>query len=274
MDNQLFLNGTGLNFPEAEKTSYLFFSFSHFSLSQYKHDPTHQYDGHSKHRLASISQQITISTSLDQSMSRVCASSCSSQLPSPDPPTQAITAALLAALADILVQQSVRSSTQRRVLMNWRRTLSIALYGLLWTGPSNHYWQLLLEHLFPDRTDPFRPAKKVTLDQLTYGPLNNIMFMSYISMVVENKSARATRSKLRADYPSVQLAGWRLWPLAQFLNQSFVPLDLRVLFSNVVSLLWTTFMIRRANTAPKGLANPLHRLPTNSIALLTKTHRS
>ena len=143
-----------------------------------------------------------------------------------------------------------------RARINWRRTLSIALYGLIWTGPSNHYWQLLLERLFPKRDDPLRPAKKVLFDQLTYGPLNNIMFMIYISMIVEGRSWNATRTKIRADYPNVQINGWRLWPAAQFINQSFVPLELRVLWSNMVSLLWTTFMITRAKTAAGKLSGP------------------
>ena len=33
--------------------------------------------------------------------------------------------------------------------INWRRTLTIALYGLVWSGPSNHFWQHTLERIFP-----------------------------------------------------------------------------------------------------------------------------
>ena len=82
------------------------------------------------------------------------------------------------------------------------------------------------------------------------------MFMIYISMIVEGRSWNATRTKIRADYPNVQINGWRLWPAAQFINQSFVPLELRVLWSNMVSLLWTTFMITRAKTAAGKLSGP------------------
>lgn len=156
-----------------------------------------------------------------------------------------MTAALLAAAADIISQRLA----SRRARLNWRRTLSIALYGAVWVGPSNHFWQLFLERLFPRHDDPLRPAKKVAVDQLTYGPLNNVLFMTYISMVVEGRSVKATRAKLTADYRGVQVNGWRLWPLAQLVNHSFVPLDLRVLWSNCVSLLWTTFMIMRSRAA-------------------------
>ena len=171
---------------------------------------------------------------------------------------QAVTAAILAAAADILAQ---RISSRAR--LNWRRTLSIALYGLVWGGPSNHYWQIFLEKLFTRKNDPLRPIKKVLFDQTTYGPLCNILFMLYISMVVEGRKFSTTRSKIMRDYPSVQVNGWRLWPVAQLINQSFLPLDLRVLFGNAVALVWTTFMITRAKTAGalgKSSSAPLLKL--------------
>lgn len=166
--------------------------------------------------------------------------------------TKALTAAFLAGLADVIAQ---RLSSRAR--LNWRRTLSIALYGLIWGGPSNHYWQMALERIFPNRKDQLRPVKKVTLDQLTYGPLNNILFMTYISMVVEGRSWTATRTKVRNEYPGVQSKGWRLWPVAQFVNQSFVPLEFRVLWTNCVALLWSTFLITRAKTAGQTTRLPV-----------------
>lgn len=45
-------------------------------------------------------------------------------------------------------------------------------------------------------------------------------------------------ARLARDYPGVQRNGWRVWPLASFLNYRFVPLQLRVLFVNLVALCW------------------------------------
>jgi len=167
--------------------------------------------------------------------------------------TKAVTAALLAGLADIIAQRLGSSRAQ----LNWRRTLSIALYGLVWGGPSNHYWQIALERLFPTRSDPMRPVLRVGLDQLTYGPLNNILFMAYIAKVVEGRSWSATSVKVRSDYPDVQLKGWRLWPAAQFINQTFFPLELRVLWTNLVALGWSTFLITRSKTSNRVLWLPV-----------------
>ena len=49
--------------------------------------------------------------------------------------------------------------------------------------------------------------KKVLLDQSTYGPINNILFMCYLAMVVEGRSWPATRGQVAAQYPNVQLKG-------------------------------------------------------------------
>ena len=55
----------------------------------------------------------------------------------------------------------------------------------MWSGPSNHYWQQFLERTFRGRKDAATVVEKVIVDQLVYGPLCNILLMSYISMVVE-----------------------------------------------------------------------------------------
>ena len=59
-----------------------------------------------------------------------------------------------------------------------------------------------------------------------------------VSPCSSDKGLAHLRHKLAADYPAVQLAGWRLWPAAAMFNYKFVPLNLRVLFLNMVALGW------------------------------------
>lgn len=61
--------------------------------------------------------------------------------------TKAATAAVLAALADMLAQRLAGTRTP----VNWRRTLAIALYGLIWAGPTAHFWQQFLARALPNR---------------------------------------------------------------------------------------------------------------------------
>lgn len=49
---------------------------------------------------------------------------------------------------------------------NWQRTAAIAAYGLLWNGPSAHFWQKLMEHVFKGKSDMGTVLKKVQLDTI------------------------------------------------------------------------------------------------------------
>lgn len=48
----------------------------------------------------------------------------------------------------------------------------------------------------------------------------------------------AFQRKLVAEYPALQRNGWKVWPLVTLINYRFVPLQLRVLFANIVALFW------------------------------------
>ncbi len=66
----------------------------------------------------------------------------------------------------------------------------LQVFGLVWSGPANHYWQAFLEQVFRGRRDAATLCKKVLLDQLTYGPFSNILLMSYIALIVEGAPLR------------------------------------------------------------------------------------
>ena len=49
-----------------------------------------------------------------------------------------------------------------------------------------------------------------------------------------------------------------MWPVAQFINQEFVPLKLRVLWINLVAFCWSVFLILQAKQALPKL--PVHHV--------------
>lgn len=106
-----------------------------------------------------------------------------------------------------------------------------------------------MEVLFRGKNDMLTVLRKVVLDQLTYGPVCNVLFMSFATLALEGKSLAALRQKVATDYPAVQLSGWKLWPLAALINYRFVPLKFRVLFINLVALFWSTFLLLRSKAA-------------------------
>ena len=165
--------------------------------------------------------------------------------------TKALTSACIAGLSDVMAQNILSGRYS-----NWRRTLAVACFGFLYSGPSAHYWQKFMEYIFQGKKDLQTVLLKVFVDQTTYGPVCNILFMSFASLVLEGKSIGSTAQRIRKDYRAVQLYGWRLWPMAALINYKFVPLQFRVLFINVVALLWTTFLILRSKRMAVRIAVP------------------
>jgi len=96
------------------------------------------------------------------------------------------------------------------------------------------------------------PAQQVALDQLTYGPLCNGLFLLFSSLALERRPPAAAAAAVAAAYPRTQLLGWRVWPLASLLNYRFIPPPLRVLFINVVALCWNITLLLRARRAAGG----------------------
>jgi hypothetical protein len=61
-------------------------------------------------------------------------------------------------------------------------------------------------------------AAKVLLDQLTFGPANNIAFMSFWALAIERADVIMLLPRLVHDLPRVQLAAWRYWPIVAAVN--------------------------------------------------------
>ena len=49
-------------------------------------------------------------------------------------------------------------------------------------------------------------------------------------------------AKVRADLPATLVANWKLWPVANFINFRFVPLNYRVIFTNIVAIFWNIYL--------------------------------
>lgn len=149
-------------------------------------------------------------------------------------------------MSDLVAQWLVGHGAYR-----YKRTAAMAGFGLLWGGPSMHFWQRFMEKKFHGKKNLSTTAQKVLVDQVTYGPVNNIMMMSYIALVVDQTTVQAALSRVKCNYPGVQLKGWQVWPVASLVNYRFVPLKLRVLFANMVALCWSTFLILHAKQKSK-----------------------
>lgn len=158
--------------------------------------------------------------------------------------SKALTSAVILSMSDI-ISQLIGGRP-----FSIKRNIFVAIWGYVWAGPSAHYWQGFM-HKLSSKTDIKTVLMKVIIDQVTYGPVNNIANMTFFALMVESKGWKHLIAKIMQDYPAVQLNGWKLWPAAAMLNYRYVPLNLRVLFLNVVALGWSTFLNASATYKPK-----------------------
>eukprot|EP00249_Psilotum_nudum_P012192 c23636_g1_i2 orf=471-1028(+) len=159
--------------------------------------------------------------------------------------TKAITAAVLAGSSDVVAQKVAGGKK-----LQLRRFSLIVLYGFFYAGPFGHFLHKLLDYIFGGRRDSTIVAKKVTLEQLITGPWNNFLFMAYFGLIVEGRPWSLVKNKIRKDYPSVILNAWKVWPIISWVNYTYMPIHLRVLFHSLVAACWGVFLNMKARSLP------------------------
>ena len=145
--------------------------------------------------------------------------------------TQSITTSFLFATGDTMAQQLVEK--RGADAHNYARTGRMALYGGAVFGPGATLWFRFLQKkvVIPGRPN-LEIVARVLTDQCVFASTNLFVFLSSMALM----EGSDPRDKLRDSYKTALSKNWMLWPAVQFVNFKFVPLDMRVLVVNIVSL--------------------------------------
>uniref|UniRef100_A0AAY4CJV6 Peroxisomal membrane protein 2 n=1 Tax=Denticeps clupeoides TaxID=299321 RepID=A0AAY4CJV6_9TELE len=151
---------------------------------------------------------------------------------------------VLSALGNVLSQalegrRSVQASSplgvESRDVPHHRRSVSLCI-----TGPCSHHFYQMLEVLLP-ASQPHFMVKRLLLDRLLYAPLLLLLFFLVMN-VLEGRRWQDFAQKVRRDYLAALTMNWKVWTPFQFVNINYVPVQFRVLFSNVVALFWYAYL--------------------------------
>eukprot|EP00873_Tetraselmis_striata_P012689 jgi/Tetstr1/432953/TSEL_022291.t1 len=109
-------------------------------------------------------------------------------------------------------------------------------------GPLCHFWYKLLdESVLPSRPkSPLAIALKIALDQLLFGPLFLIIFWTVLK-TFEGRPYEALPLIEAKLFPTM-IVGYMLWPAAHIINFRFIPSAQRVLYINLITIFWTTYL--------------------------------
>lgn len=139
----------------------------------------------------------------------------------------------LSGLGDLL-QQSLEQKK-----WNSKRTLQMSTSFGLTSGFLCHFWYNYLDRVLPGRGVRV-VLRKVAWDQIFFSPVC-IAACILVSAKIENTNLRTALDQTIQLGGRLYLAEWIIWPPAQFINFTFLPTRFRVLYDNVISLIYDTY---------------------------------
>lgn len=171
--------------------------------------------------------------------------------------------------ADVVRQLAV----ERRPTLDAARTARMAAWGATVHPIWIHYWFQCMEAWRPSYaviTAANRGAvarltlQKVAVDTLSGSPAFIAMFLAIAAALESRGSLAAVREKLRADWLSTACAAWSFWPAAHLVSLSVIPVHWRLLYINVLSLGWGTYLsgVAASTTSTTSTTTPA-RLPVD-----------
>ncbi|CAO2161680.1 unnamed protein product [Urochloa humidicola] len=175
--------------------------------------------------------------------------------------TQVVSSGILWGLGDIGAQAVTHYSARRpdqrannalevdkdkdkEFKVDWRRVGITSSFGFAFVGPVGHYWYEYLDRFIRRRFQPntFKfVASKVAADGFLFGPLDLLLFFSYMGLG-QGRSVEQVKEDVKRDFIPALVLGGTIWPAVQIANFRFVPVRYQLLYVNLFCLLDSCFL--------------------------------
>lgn len=149
--------------------------------------------------------------------------------------TKMWTSGLTNAIGDVVAQHFFADHP-----FDWHRLFVFTNLGIFLVGPALHYWYGILGRIFV-RSGFTSALGALCLDQFAFAPCFCATIIATL-VAVETSETKKVIPKLQQDLLPTVLMNWKIWIPAQLINFWVVPPALRVLFANMVALIWTTYL--------------------------------
>ena len=102
-----------------------------------------------------------------------------------------------------------------------------------------HFWYNFLDRVYPGKGIKI-VMKKIITDQIMFSPVC-IVACLWVACQLKDYDRKSTYEQVLHKGKQLYIAEWLLWPPAQFVNFYFLPTRHRVLYDNVVSLVYDVY---------------------------------
>jgi len=140
--------------------------------------------------------------------------------------------------------QSTSPNPPQLFQQDWNRTLHVAITGMIFTGPIAHGWYQVLESIVTIKHKALGLVARMILDAFIFSPIAVGGYFT-VRTVLEAKPDEIVDQlyeKLSRKYWDALEASWKFWPVANIVNFSLVSVPFRVLYNNLLSIFWNTYL--------------------------------
>lgn len=153
---------------------------------------------------------------------------------------EGINVALIMGAGDIIAQLAM----EKKTVSDWNhnRTLRFSAIGFCFVAPVMRKWYGKLDSLVAKNQPALRRGlKKMVLDQTCFAPPFTLC-ISYLVPFVNGEKHEHVVERLKQNYFGILRANYMLWPVAQVVNFTFVPVQYQVLYSQFIALIWNCYL--------------------------------
>jgi len=121
--------------------------------------------------------------------------------------------------------------------------------GLILRGPLVHWFHTFLDKVVFRRANQKSKIvviAKVLLDQLIFAPVFISLYF-YLSGIMSEKKISDISKSIRKDLWGIMKGNWGVWVPTNVIGYGLIPLNLRVLWGNVINIFWTAYLITKVN---------------------------
>jgi hypothetical protein len=130
------------------------------------------------------------------------------------------------------------------------RLLRCTFVGAILLSPIAHTYYHWQDFFIPATLGWWASPVKLLLDQLAYASVYNCIFLVAIG-ALRLDSPRRIVEDVKRNFKPMMFANWKLWPFVHLLTYTVIPTRFKLLWVDVVEVVWITYLSLVANKRVK-----------------------